>query len=189
MHLLNLKFDATRTNGILEDNTNGAPPLASSKRWITAADPAPFPTPPSGQPFSSVFNPSDPQFAWTDKGPDTTLKFKKSENPGHILVRVFSANAPVGTTVRLTVLVGRKNKSSDFSSPFTLASGQACSVFDSAFDAPAADGSWVWDLGLLKTFPSSPNGSNKYEFIVGITVNGPGQLSTFGHDPEMEVEN
>ncbi len=182
MYMLNLKFDANRTDGIFEDDVQGAAPLATSKEWLSAADPNPWP---------SVFNPSN--YTWTDDGPDNSLTLSSRQNPGQILIRVYGVNLPAGnTTIRLSVVFGRLRRNSSVASPFTLSQtpgGAACTVFDSNFDGPSPDGSWCWKLGPVVNFPTTPNGANKYEFVVGITVVlGNGQWRTFGHDPEMDVE-
>lgn len=182
MLMLNLRFDTTQTNGIFDDVTGNPQPLSASKEWLNAPDPSPWP---------ANFNPSS--YTWGDSGPDHSLTVRGSANPGNILVRVFSLNAPTGTTVRLTVVFGRLNRGSNVATPFTLnqqSGGAACTVFASDYNAAAADGSWVWKLGPVVTFPAQSNGANKYEFVVGITVVQPnGTVLTFGHDPEMDVEN
>lgn len=183
MYMLNLKFSATRTDGIFEDNSQGSAPLATSKEWISAPDPSPWP---------STFNPSS--YTWTDDGPDNSLTVKSTQNPGQILVRVYGVNMPQGATatIRLTVVFGRLRRNSTVASPFTLTQapgGAVCAVFDSNFDGPAPDGSWCWKLGPIVNFPNSQGQAQKYEFVVGITVVlSTGQWLTFGHDPEMDVE-
>lgn len=57
------------------------------------------------------------------------LKFDAARTDG-----VLEDNAPAGTTVRLTMVFGRKNRGSNVSSPSTLtgaAGGAACTVFAS----------------------------------------------------------
>jgi len=182
MYMLNLKFDANRTDGIFEDNAQGSAPLATSKEWLNAADPNPWP---------AVFNPSS--YTWSDSGPDNSLTLNSRQNPGQILVRIYGVNLPAGaTTMRLSVVFGRLRRNSTVASPFTLnqtAGGAVCTVFDSNFDAASPDGSWCWKLGPVVNFPAVQNAARKYEFVVGATVVlANGTWLTFGHDPEMDVE-
>jgi hypothetical protein len=178
MYMLNLQFDPNRTDGLFEDNNNGGnvPALQTSKSWLTAPDPSTWP---------SSFNPAN--YTWTVAGPDNSILMRRSSNPGMILVRFWAPSAPSNLTIRLSVVFGRKNRGSRVSSPFLIGSN-ACCLFDSNFDSPAADGSYCWTLGYIQTGPNNPNGSDKYEFLVGASLRfGAVVTSTFGHDPEMDV--
>jgi hypothetical protein len=180
VYMLNLLFNPSNTDGLFVDYSNAGAPLTRSKTWLTCPDPTNW----------NSFNVLTA--SWTDTGVDATVSISKSATPYPICVRIASASGLTSPTIRLSVLFGRKRGNQRFASPFTLnnaASGTSCAVFDTNYDAPQlSDGSWFWPLRPLSIAPGNSGLVYRFDFLVGATVVVGGVATTFGHDPEMDVQ-